>query len=104
MLTLVLAACSNSSAPPRAVVPTPVDPATAASITIDVTYSGSVPPPKALNMASAAQCAAAHSEPVYDPSLAVHDGHLANAVVWIKDGLQNWVFAPPAAPAIIDQK
>src|SRR5207244_120000 len=42
--------------------------------------------------------------PVVDQSLLVQDGHLANAVVWIKDGLQGWVFAPPTTPVIIDQK
>jgi plastocyanin len=104
VLAVLLAACSNSSPPPSAVVPTPVDPATAGSIEVSVTYAGAVPPPKTLDMRSAAQCAAAHTEPVFDQSLVVQDGHLANAVVWIKDGLQGWVFAPPTAPAIIDQK
>jgi hypothetical protein len=36
--------------------------------------------------------------------LVVNGGNLANAVVWIKDGLQGWVFAPPAQPVILDQK
>src|SRR6266849_6167623 len=103
-LTTVLAGCSNSSPPPTVVVPTPVDPATAGSIVVDVTFAGSVPPPKTLDMRSAAQCAAAHAEPVYDQSLVVRDGHLANAVVWIKDGLQSWVFAPPTTPVVMDQK
>jgi len=100
-----LAACSNSPAPPKkTVVPTPVDPATAGTIHVEVTYAGSVPTPNSIDMRSAPQCAAAHTEPVYNQSLLVQNGRLANAVVWIKDGLQNWVFAPPAQPAVIDQQ
>ncbi len=104
-LTVVLAGCRDSStAPQQAVVATPVDPATAGTIQVDVRYDGVVPTPKALDLRSAAQCAAAHPEPVYDPSLLVQDGRLANAVVWIKGGLEQWVFAPPTAPVVIDQK
>ena len=83
---------------------TPVDPATAGTIHVDVRYDGSVPAPKVLDMRSAAQCAAAHSEPVYDQSLVVDDGHLANVVVWIKDGLKGWTFATPTTPVVLDQK
>ena len=100
-----LAGCSDSSAPPKqAVVATPVDPATAGTIRIDVTYIGAVPTPKEFDMRIAPQCAAQHKEPVYDNSLVVEGGHLANAVVWIKSGLEKWVFAPPTEPVLIDQK
>jgi plastocyanin len=103
-VVLLAAGCNKSSGPPKKVVATPVDPATAGHIEVQVMYDGSVPPPKALDMRSAAQCAAAHAEPVYDQSLLVQDGHLANAVVWIKEGLQGWVFAPPDQPVVIDQQ
>src|SRR5262249_15612843 len=43
-------------------------------------------------------------EPVYDQSLVAHDGHLANAVVWIKGGLERWVFAVPTETVTIDQR
>lgn len=71
---------------------------------MEVRYEGPVPAAKLVDMRSAAQCAAAHPQPVYDGSLIVHDGHLANAVVWIKDGLQQRVFAPPTEPVVIDQQ
>jgi len=104
-LIVILASCSDSSAPPKqAVVGTPVDPATAGTIRVDVTYSGAVPTPQVFDMRIAPQCAAAHQEPVYDDSLVVQDGHLASAVVWIKQGLEKWAFAPPSEPVIIDQK
>jgi len=86
------------------VVATPVDPATAGTLRVEVRYEGTAPPPAQLDMRSAAMCATAQGEPVYEESLVVHDGHLANAVVWIKDGLQSWVFAPPSTPVVLDQK
>ncbi len=102
---LLLAGCSDSSGPTKtAVVPTPVDPATAGTIRAEVSFVGTVPAPKPIDMHSVPQCAAAHADPVYDESLQVQDGHVANAVVWIKDGLQKWVFAAPTEPVVIDQK
>jgi len=101
----LLLACSNSPSPPsQAVVATPVDPATAGTVRVEVRYDGAVPTPKVIDMRSAPQCAAAYTAPVYDQSLLVADGSLANAVVWIKSGLEHWVFAPPAAPVVIDQQ
>jgi len=104
-LICILASCSDSSAPPKqAVVATPVDPATAGTIHVDVSYAGAVPTPKVFDMGIAPQCAAQHKEPVTDNSLLVQDRHLANAVVWIKGGLEKWVFAPPSEPVVMDQK
>lgn len=101
----ILASCSDSSAPPQqTVVATPVDPATAGTIHVDVSYTGAVPTPAVFDMRIAPQCASQHQEPVTDNSLLVQDGHLANAVVWIKEGLEKWVFAPPSAPVVMDQK
>ena len=101
----MLVGCTDSSSQPqKKVIPTPVDPATAGRIDVQVRYEGSVPPPKVIDMRSAGQCADAHSEPVYDQSLMVEGGGLANAVVWIKDGLQHWVFAPPEDVVVVDQK
>jgi plastocyanin len=99
-----LAACSDSAAPARqTVVPTPVDPKTAGTIHVTVRYQGVAPVRREISMSSAPQCAAAHPEPAVDESLLVNDGRLANAVVWIKSGLEHWVFAPPAQPLSIDQ-
>jgi plastocyanin len=83
---------------------TVVDPATAGSITVEVHYDGKVPEPKILNMRNAPQCAAVHGEPVKEPSLMIEDGRVANAVVWIKSGLEGQSFAVPQTPVLIDQK
>ncbi len=103
-LAVALPACSNSSptSEPTAGTTT-VDPATAGSINVQVRYTGPAPKAQPLNMRSAPQCAAAHTEPVLDPSLVVQDGHLVNAFVWIKQGLEGKKFAAPTEPVTIDQ-
>src|SRR5262245_38112575 len=104
LVVALLAGCSESSSPVKqAVVPTPVDPATAGVIRVGVRYLGPQPVPKPIEMSSASQCAAAHPQPVTDESLLVNGERLANAVVWIKSGLEHWVFAPPAQPVVFDQ-
>jgi len=104
LLCLVSACKDTSSEPPKPVQATPVNAATAGSVSARVRYTGPVPPPQPINMASAPGCAKLHSEPVVDPTLAVNQGSLANAVVYIRQGLENWVFAPPENKVVIDQK
>jgi plastocyanin len=104
-LAVSLAACSDS--PPArepAAATTAVDPATVGTIEVQVRYTGPAPKAQPLNMRSAPQCAAAHAEPVLDPSVVVQDGHLVNAFVWIKQGLEGKTFAAPTDPVTIDQK
>jgi plastocyanin len=104
-LAVALAACSDSSptAEPSA-GSTTVDPGTAGAIAVEVRYAGPIPAAQPLNMRSAPQCAAAHPEPVLDPSLVVQDGRLVNAFVWIKKGLEGKRFAAPTDPVTMDQK
>jgi plastocyanin len=101
-----LAACSDSgSAPPAAPANvTPVDAATAGSITVTVDYSGAVPAPKPIAMSGVPACAALHPDGVTDQSVKVANGKLEGAVVFIKSGFGDRVFAPPTTPAEIDQK
>jgi plastocyanin len=102
---VLLCGCTDpSSEPPEPVAATPVNPQTAGRIAVRVRYTGPVPEPKAINMASTPGCAQLHPEPVFERSLEVDDGGLKNAVVWIEEGLEGWVFAPPAEPAVLDQK
>lgn len=100
-----LSACKDSSSePPKPVAATPVNPATAGSISVQVRYAGEVPEAKPINMASTPGCAKLHDEPVFDRSLVVTQGALANAVVYIKEGLEGWVMSPPSKVAKFDQK
>ncbi|HYD47898.1 MAG TPA: hypothetical protein VEB21_06095 [Terriglobales bacterium] len=99
---LVLAGCSE----PAVEIPkqsTPIDPATAGTIRVAVSYQGAPPAPKPISLQSAPACAQAHPEPVYDESLVVAGDKLVNAVVWIKGGLEKMVFAPPQEAVEIDQ-
>jgi plastocyanin len=102
----LLAGCSNSGSPPsKAKGPiTPVDPATAGSIEVQVAFTGSPPTPKVINMSGTAACAALHSTPVLEQSVEVKGGRLANAVVYIKSGLGDRAFAVPSEPVVVDQK
>jgi plastocyanin len=102
----VLTSCSQSgSGPAKAKGPvTPVDPSTAGSIEVQVSYSGTPPTPGVLNMSSVPACANLHPTPVLDPGLVVTDGRLANAVVYIKSGFGDRGFDAPADAVVIDQK
>lgn len=102
---LFLSSCKDSaSEPPAAVSATPVNPATAGQVSVRVRHTGAVPEPKPINMSSTPACANLHPDPVFDRTLVVTNGNVANAVVWIKTGLEGWVLAPPAAPVKMDQK
>ncbi len=115
-LLTMLFSCSSPPKPqttakteePKAATPPvyfKVDEATASTITGKVTFKGKRPPLKELDLTEDPECAKLHRKPVYDQSLVVsRDGHLANAFVYIKSGLQGKKFEPPATPVTIDQK
>ena len=70
---------------------TPIDPATAATITGTISLNGTPPKPKPIDMSNDPGCkGSAASEQVV-----VDDGHLANVLVYVKDGLGDRSFDPP---------
>lgn len=78
---------------------------TAGTVTGKVEFIGKKPPRKAVAMESDPQCAQQHPNPISDESLAVNsNGTLANAFVYIKQGLEGKNFEPPVDPVVIDQK
>ena len=82
-----------------------VDPATAGSVTGRVTLTGKPEPMRPIDMNSEPSCASAHPSPVIPPAVVIDaSGHLANAVVYIKSGVSDYLFHPPAAPAQLTQK
>ncbi|MGH3584659.1 MAG: hypothetical protein ACRDUB_23935, partial [Mycobacterium sp.] len=103
---LLFVGCSDSSStpPPAPRDVTPIDAATAGSIQVQVSYNGAVPAPKEINMGGTPACAQLHPDPVYEQTLQVANGQLANAVVYIKSGFGSRTFAPPGAPVVIDQQ
>jgi plastocyanin len=105
LATVLATGCSDSSAPPAPPANvTPVDAATAGRIDVDVAFAGEAPAPKEINLRAVAACAALHASPVYDQAVRVSAGKLADAVVYIKDGLGDRPFAFPRTPVVIDQK
>jgi hypothetical protein len=95
-------------APAPTVQPAPsffkVDPATAASLTGTIRFSGRKPVAKKIDMSEDPACVEAHHGKAYDESLIVDPkGAVANAFIYIKTGLEGKNFEVPAAPVIIDQ-
>ena len=102
---LALAACSggDSEAPARGPV-TPIDPATTGTIAGKVTLTGTPPAETELRVAGDATCASAHQGPVLAGDVKVRDGKVANAFVYVKKGLEKFVFELPNTPVTIDQR
>lgn len=82
-----------------------VDPATAATITGTIRYTGKKPERKLIDMSEDPACVEAHHGKAYDESLVVGSkGALANAFIYIKKGLEGKTFAVPATSVVIDQR
>jgi hypothetical protein len=89
----------------EAVVPVfHVDPATAGSISGEIRYTGKRPVRKAIDMSNDPACVEAHHGKAVDESLVVSpNGSLANAFIYVKEGLQGKHFEAPSTPIVIDQ-
>jgi plastocyanin len=98
-------ACGGGDSTKPARQPTPLDPATTGTIVGVVRLEGPVPEQTVLQLSGWSECAAQHPEgnPKAGDVL-VNDGQLQNAMVYVKDGLGDRVFAVPTTPAVIDQK
>jgi plastocyanin len=109
-LLLLLGACSKSSnetaatsteQPSAAQQPAqPVDPATAATISGTVKYTGPVPKPVRIDMSQDPSCKGQNMA----APIEAENGNLANAFVYVKEGLGNRNFPVPQEPAVIDQQ
>lgn len=106
-LILVSACSDRSTIEPDADEPAyfKIDPNTAGMITGNVILKGKRPAPKIVDMDQDPQCAELHQQSVFDNPISVgDDGSLANAFVWIRQGLEDKKFEPPTDPIVIDQK
>ncbi len=70
-----------------------------------VVFTGEVPAAETISMAADPFCQAAHSGAVTNAPVVVDaDGGLADALVYISDGLGNWSFPVPEEPAVLNQQ
>ena len=115
VLALVLAGCggkesvtTQQSSPAAAQQSAPtkvVDSATVAKITGTVTLEGTPPAPREIMLSGSPACAKLHSSPLIYPEVVTgNHGALADVIVYVKSGLENYRFTVPAAPARIDQR
>jgi hypothetical protein len=97
-ICLVAASCSNKKSSPEAVAT--IDSVNGATITGTVKLAGECSADQCV-MCSDTTC---HQAMVTQQHWLVRDGRVANAFIYIKDGLGNKVYVAPAAPAVLDQK
>jgi hypothetical protein len=110
--TLLVAGCgkkeeaAQSQTETPAAMQNPVDPATAATVTGVVKFSGKAPKAKTVDMAADAYCKAQHSDKVKTEEAVVNpNGTLKYVYVYVKGGLDpNLQFPVPAEPVVLDQQ
>jgi hypothetical protein len=99
LVTLLIGGCDNGGGSPEPVVTaTPIDPQTVGTIKGIVKFDGTPPANLKLPVGGNAECAALHSGPAYDEAVLVKDGRLQNVLVYVKTGLETYVFAWPKTP------
>ncbi len=101
---LLLAACHT--APPPAETPVAhVDPASAASVSGRVLFTGKAPKRVALDMSATPACERQHKTPAFSEQVVVNPNRtLANTFVWVKKGLPDARWPVPSEPAKLDQQ
>jgi plastocyanin len=82
-----------------------VDSATAGDVTGTVTLTGPAPKNEPIRMNADPVCVKEAKGPQMQETFVVGaDGKLGNVFVYVKDGLGNYVYDPPAAGATLDQQ
>jgi plastocyanin len=82
----------------------PVDAATAATVTGKVTYAGTPPAVQPVKLSSDPYCEKANPGLKTETAVVGSDGSLGNVFVYVKDGLGNRTFPTPSDPVVLDQK
>jgi plastocyanin len=88
-----------ANAPAAAPAATPIDPATAATVSGTVKYDGTAPKAAKIDMSQDPACQGANTA----ENLVVVGGNLENVFVYVKDGLGNRTFDVPTQPVTLDQ-
>jgi len=90
------------AAPPAApaATATPIDPATAGSVSGTVKFDGVPPKAAVIDMSQDPAC----KGPNTAENIVVNGGDLANVFVYVKEGLDNRAFEVPKEPVVVDQR
>lgn len=92
------ATMANTAGGPTNAPPT-VDPATVGVIKGVVHFEGTPPPPKELTIPASCE----HKGPTFEKVVAVTNGMLADAFVYIKEGMADWPEPASTTPVVLDQ-
>jgi len=107
---MLCAGCQSSSAPEKPssnqTKKIPIDPATVATIHGVVSFTGTPPEAKPLDMSQDPACiwGAPKSEPGMSEGYVVAGGHVANVFIYVKSGLEDRAFDAPSISVTLDQK
>ena len=88
-----------ANAPAAAPAATPIDPATAATVSGTVKYDGTAPKAAKIDMSQDPACQGGNTA----ENVVVVGGNLENVFVYVKDGLGNRTFDVPTQPVTLDQ-
>lgn len=91
---------SPSSEAKPAATSTPIDPATAASVSGTVTFDGTAPKPVKIDMSQDPACKGNNQS----ETLVADGGKLANVFVYVKDGLGDRTFDVPKDAVVLNQE
>lgn len=104
-LALPLAACAQEGPPPPPPGAIPYGQSVGTGeIAGRATFRGEIPPREEISMSSDAVCNARGGGAVREDVVVGAGGALQNVFVRIASGLGSRVFAPPAAPVVLDQR
>src|ERR1700738_2750935 len=84
---------------PAAPAATPIDPATAASVSGTVKFDGAAPKAAKIDMSQDPNCAGSNTA----ENIIVSGGHLGNVFIYVKEGLGNRAFDTPKTAATLTQ-
>jgi hypothetical protein len=108
---LFLAACGGSGSEATKETPAaapaasaPVEVADAGTITGKIAFTGDKPAMRNISMDATPACARQHATPPKSEEVIVNaNGTLKNVFVWLKAGVREGEFPPPAEPVVLDQ-
>lgn len=81
----------------------PVNPETAATVTGKVVFSGTAPDPEPILMDAEPTCKDKYPDGAFAETVVVNNGTLQNVFVYVKSGLGDLKFSPPAESVVLDQ-